>query len=72
MNSATKELINKIKTIRKEKRLSQVELAAKIGVGKSIISAWELDQHEPSLSNIKILAKFFKVTADYLVGLEDE
>ena len=47
------------------------ELAKQIGVGKSIISYWEKDLSEPKMSNIIAIAKFFNVTSDFLLGLED-
>ena len=61
----------RLKELRKEKKLGQVALAEKIGVGKSVISAWELGKCEPSLSNLIAIAKFFDVSTDYLAGLED-
>ena len=62
---------SKLKDLRKEKNLSQIQLAKELCVGKSIISAWEIDQSEPTLSNIRKIAVFFEVSADYLLGLTD-
>lgn len=62
---------NRIKSLRQEKGLGQVELAKCIGVGKSIVSLWERDECEPTASKIIALAKFFAVSSDYLLGLED-
>ena len=61
----------RLKQLRKEKNLGQIELAKRLQVGKSIISLWETDQCEPTLSKLIILAKFFCVTIDYLAGLEE-
>lgn len=61
----------KLKELRYEKQIGQVELSMEIGVSKGIISLWENGQREPKLSNLVALAKYFKVTIDYLVGLED-
>ena len=61
----------RLKELRLEKNLSQLELAKELSVGKSIISTWETDQSEPTLSNIKKIALFFGVSIDYLAGLED-
>lgn len=52
------------------KRLGQIALAQKLGVGKSIISLWETGACEPTLSNLIKIAKFFGVSIDYLAGLE--
>lgn len=62
---------SKLKELRKEKGLGQIELAKELGVGKSIISLWEKDSCEPTLSKLIQIAKFFSVTIDYLAGLED-
>ncbi len=61
----------RLKELRIEKSVGQVELSAAIGVSKGIISLWENGQREPKLSNLVALAKYFQVTIDYLVGLED-
>ena len=48
-----------------------VELAKALGVSKGIISLWENGLREPSMTNLIALAKFFEVSIDYLVGLEN-
>ncbi len=60
----------KLRYLRQEKGLGQVALAKELDVGKSVISLWELDKSEPTLSNLVKIAKFFKVSIDYLAGLE--
>ena len=60
----------KLKDLRKEMGLKQTELAKQIGVGKSIISLWEKNECEPTLSKLVALAIFFKCSIDYLAGLE--
>jgi len=61
----------KLRELRKESGLGQIELAKRLGVGKSIISLWEKGACEPTLSKLVEIAKFFGVTIDYLAGLED-
>ena len=68
MNSIFSE---RLKELRKENDVGQIELADSIGVSKGIISLWENDLREPKLSNLVALAKFFDVSIDYLVGLEN-
>lgn len=51
--------------------LSQTELAKKIGASQKAIDFWEKGINEPKASYIIALSKFFGVTADYLLGLED-
>ena len=61
----------RLKELRIEKGVGQVELAMAINVSKGIISLWENDLREPKLSNLIALAKFFEVSIDYLVGLDN-
>lgn len=61
----------KLKTLRTERGLGQIALAAKLDVSKSVISLWELNKSEPTLSNLIKISKFFDVSIDYLAGLED-
>ena len=59
-----------LKQLRIERKLSQVDLAKEIGVGKSIISLWEKDECEPTMSKLIALSQFFGVTMEYLAGIE--
>lgn len=61
----------RLKELRLEKNIGQVELAKKLNLSKGIISLWENDLREPKLSNLVAIAKFFEVSIDYLVGLEN-
>ena len=67
-----KNLGEKIKQIRTEKGLSQPQLANEVGVSKGIISIWENNINEPKATYLKNLAMVLDVSADYLLGLEDE
>lgn len=60
-----------LKNLRMEKGIGQVELAKQIGVSKGIISLWENGLREPNMFSLIMLAKYFGVSIDYLVGLED-
>ena len=61
----------RLKELRQEKGVGQVELAKCLDVSKGIISLWENGLREPTMSSLIVLAKFFNVTIDYLVGLEN-
>ncbi|MBD5636475.1 MAG: helix-turn-helix transcriptional regulator [Clostridia bacterium] len=61
----------RLKELRLEKGLSQIQLAKETGLGKSAIGVWELGQRVPSALAIITLAKYFGVTADYLLGMSD-
>ena len=58
-----------LKVLRQEKNLGQVELAKAIGVSKGVISLWENGLREPTMCSLIILAKFFNISIDELVGL---
>lgn len=60
-----------LKLLRKEKGIGQIELAKELGVSNGIISLWENGLREPNMFSLISIAKFFDVTIDYLVGLED-
>ena len=62
---------NRLKDLRTEDGIVQVELARNLGVSRGIISRWEHDLVEPTLSNIVAIAKFFGVSMDFLAGLSD-
>lgn len=59
----------RLKNLRLEKGIGQIQLAKELDVGKSVISLWELNRCEPTLSKLIAMAKFFGVTIDYLAGL---
>ena len=61
----------RLKELRQERGIGQIELAKKLEVSKGIISLWENGLREPNMYSLIKLAKFFDVTIDYLVGLED-
>lgn len=60
---------NRIKEVRKSKKLSLEEVGHAIGVGNSTVSRYENGNREPSFENWKKLADFFGVTVPYLQGI---
>ena len=60
----------RLKELRSEKGIGQIELAAQIGVSKGIISLWEQGKREPTLSSLIAIADYFSITIDYLIGRE--
>lgn len=63
---------NVILELRTERGISQKALAEAIGVGQSTIAQIELARNEATASTIRKLSAFFDVSADYLLGLEDD
>lgn len=57
----------KLINLRKQKGLSQEELAEQLGVSRQAVSRWELGQTLPDIVNLVQLCELFGVSADYLV-----
>lgn len=53
--------------LRKEKGITQRELAELLNVSDKTVSHWERDEHSPDLSMLPILAEFFGVSCDELI-----
>ena len=60
-----------LRELRGERGLSMKQLAQELKVTDGAISNWENDVNEPKISYLIKLAKFFGVSADYLLGLEE-
>lgn len=56
-----------LKILRKERNLTQPELAKELNVSKGMISFWENEKYEPTASNIIAVAKFFQISIDDLL-----
>lgn len=54
--------------LRKEKKISQEELAKKIGVHQNVIGRYERGEVKPSLEIASAIAEVFNVSLDYLTG----
>lgn len=61
----------RIKELMKEEGLTQVALAERVGVKQNTISAWLLKKKEPSIRSLWLLADYFSVDIDYLVGRKE-
>lgn len=62
----------KLKMLRQQKEMNQLELGKIVGVGKTTISNYETGYSVPDLDTIIKLAEYFQVSTDYLLGLTDE
>lgn len=62
----------KIRKLRMNFNLSQVELAKHLGVTKQCFSNWENDNILPSVDMLIKLSKFFNVSTDYLLDLSNQ
>ena len=63
--------MKKLKELREEKGLSQVQLGKEIGIAPRTISGYETGTREPDFQTLKKLCKFFGVSSDYLLEMED-
>jgi len=61
----------RLRELRQEKGLSARVLGKAVGIADSTIIQWENQKHVPNIEHLAILAKFFGVSTDYLLGLED-
>lgn len=61
---------NRLKTLRTQNNLTQEQLAHRLGLTKSVISAYETGSRMPSYDTLITISRIFKVTTDYLLGVE--
>ncbi|WP_105147530.1 S24 family peptidase [Streptococcus suis] len=61
-------LAENIKLYRKRARLTQKELASKLGVAPTAVSAWELGRNKPLMDNIESMALLFDIKKSVLLG----
>ena len=64
-------LSKRIHELRSALGWSQVELAKRLGVAKQTVSNWENENIQPSIEMLVRLSKLFRVTTDYMLGLEN-
>ena len=64
-------LAKRLRELRVGKKLSMDKLAKELKISSSSISRWENNQVEILAIQVAMLAKYFKVSADYLLGLSD-
>ena len=57
----------KFQLIRKNKGMTQEELAEKLDVSRQAVAKWESGQAYPDISNLIQISNLFNVTVDYLV-----
>lgn len=61
----------RLSELRKEKNISQHNVAKNINVSQQTISSWEKGEREPDFDTLIILAQFFEVSTDYLLGVSE-
>ena len=61
---------NRLVELRKEKKLTQQDIATMLGERRSTVGHWETGHVNIDLENLKKLAEFYNVTIDYILGYE--
>lgn len=61
----------RLKLLRQERNLSLSGLAKALNVSVIAVSRWESKQRIPNIETLKMIALYFSVTSDYLIGLEN-
>ena len=62
----------RLKGLRKSKKISQEKLGKILGVTSTAIYSWEINRTQPPFEKLIELANFFGVSMDYLLGITDE
>ena len=69
---ASSEIAGRIRQARKVSGLNQQEVEAEIGKSKNAVSRWERAEVQIDATDLGKLARLFMVSADWLLGIEDE
>lgn len=64
-------MILRVRELRKQKNISQVALAMKVGCSQNMISKIEKGDADPRCSLLMAIADFFGVSVEYLLGISD-
>lgn len=62
----------RLKELRKSRKISQVKLAMDLNMNQNTISRYETGEREPGVTELILLADYFDVSIDYLVGRTDK
>lgn len=62
----------RLRELMKEQGLNQVKLTERVGVKQNTVSAWLLKKKEPSLTSLWLVADYFGVETDYLIGRKSD
>lgn len=61
-------LATKLVTLRKQKGLTQMDLAEQLNVSRQAISRWEVGAAIPSIDNLRVLSELYETSVDYLLN----
>lgn len=63
---------NRLKEIRKEKNMTQVQLAEALGVSKGTVAMWEIGKRQPNFETLNALSDIFDKKIDYILGYSND
>lgn len=66
------EFSERLKKLRKKARLTQVDIARKLGISQQAYASWERGIKKPTQENLVKIAQILNVSVDYLVGNSEE
>lgn len=70
--SSNEKFVERLKSLRKEKGITQKQLAANLGISLPAVINYENAQRSPSSAVLTLLSRFFNVSKEYLTGESDE
>ena len=62
----------RLKQLRAENQMTQVQLAEKLGVSKGTVAMWETDKRSPSFEMLAEMTNLFDRRMDYILGYSDD
>ncbi len=62
----------RLKELRKEKNMTQVQLAEALGVSKGTVAMWEIGKREPNYETLNALSDVFDRRIDYILGYSED
>jgi len=71
MEFVQREFVQRLKELMQTNNINSYQLAKGAGVTLSTISVWTLGKSLPSIERLSKVAKFFDVSIDYLIGMDD-
>lgn len=63
---------HRLKELRKEKNMTQVQLAELLGVSKGTVAMWEIGRREPNFKTLYVLSHIFDRRIDYILGSSND
>lgn len=63
---------DRLNKLLEENGITKYKFAKDIGVNKQTVAFWCDEVNEPKISYLRLIAEYFDVSADYLLGLEND